>query len=85
MNVILRKLDELFKTSVKAKKPGTSRKLCKIPISFPVNSAASLLKLLISAIHVENTSGITKAINNRKTNGVRHCVGNFIDMPLKRR
>ena len=57
-------------TTVSAKKPGISRKLCNMPISLPVKAAASLLKLLINAIHVENIKGITKAINNNKTEGV---------------
>ena len=65
-------------TAVNAKKPGISRKLCNMPISFPVKSAASLLKLLINAIHVEKMSGIKNAISNKKTKGVRQFFDVFI-------
>ena len=65
-------------TAVKAKKPGTSRKLCNIPISFPVKLAASLLKLLIKAAQVEKANGMMKAIINKRVAGDFQDSLNFI-------
>ena len=45
------------KTTAKARKPGTSRRLCNMPISTPVKAARSIAKLLISADQEAKHSG----------------------------
>ncbi len=54
-------------TVVKARKPGTSRKLCKMPISTPVKAARSTTKLFNSADQALNATGIATDI---KTNNI---------------
>ena len=63
--------------AVKARKPGISRRLCKIPISSPVKAALSTTKLL------SNTCQVVKAIvlpmANIKSRVLRFCnSGRFI-------
>ena len=46
------------KTAVNARNPGTSRRLCRMPISRPVNAARSITKLLSSADQVAQAMGM---------------------------
>ena len=46
------------KIIVKAKKPGISLTLCKIPISIPVKFALSTTKLLIRALQLLKAIGV---------------------------
>ncbi len=48
-------------TTAKARKPGTSRRLCRMPISMPVKPACSIAKLLISACQLANDRGTAAA------------------------
>ena len=57
-------------TVVKARKPGTSRKLCKMPISTPVNAARSTTKLLSKADQVLKPIGIAIDININNVTGL---------------
>lgn len=56
--------------AVNAKKPGTSLKLCNMPISMPVKLAFSTTKLLSSAIQTEKTNGIIKAMASKRFSGL---------------
>jgi len=70
--------------TVKARKPGTSLKLCNIPISTPVKLAFSTIKLLSKAIQTENTKGMINAIASSKFSGERNLVLNDILNPAIR-
>lgn len=53
-------------TTVNAKNPGTSRKLCNIPISFPPKLAISTAKLFKRACQTEKAIGEPIAKTKRK-------------------
>jgi|TARA_B100002019_G_C20891324_1_gene413577 hypothetical protein len=55
---------------VKDRKPGTSLRLCKIPISTPVKAAFSTTKLFNIADHALNAIGIAMDININKEIGL---------------
>ena len=56
----------------KARKPGTSRRLCSTPISAPEKAARSMAKLLIKACQVAKLSGTEPAMRNSRVSGRRH-------------
>ena len=58
------------KTMVKAKNPGISLKLCRIPISIPVNAAFSTTKLFNNAAHALKAIGIAIDIRINKETGL---------------
>ena len=58
-------------TAAKAIKPGTSRKLCRMPISAPVKPARSITKLFNSAFQVAKLKGTAPAITRINTSGRR--------------
>jgi hypothetical protein len=57
------------KITVKERKPGTSRKLCKMPISTPEKAARSTAKLFSNADHVLNAKGIAMDISTNSVVG----------------
>src|ERR687894_560402 len=59
------------KIAVKARKPGISRTDCRMPISQPVNPAASLAKLLSSACQLAKLIQLRKAMVIRNATGER--------------
>ena len=54
-----------------ARKPGTSRTVCRSPMSAPSKEATSTTKLLRSADQVAKATGIAAAITNRSATGRR--------------
>jgi hypothetical protein len=62
------------KITVKERKPGTSRKLCKMPISTPEKAARSTAKLFSNADHVLNAKGIAMDISTNSVVGVSQLV-----------
>ena len=58
-------------TVVNAMKPGTSRKLCRMPISMPVKAARSTAKLLSSADQALKATGTAMLISTSSMMGVR--------------
>ena len=74
------------KMTVKDKKPGTSRRLCRIPISTPVNAARSTAKLFNRADQVLNANGMAMDIKINRVMGVRQlgaCIRVCIEAYLK--
>ena len=55
--------------AVKARKPGISRTDCRTPMSWPLKEAASLAKLLISALQLAKPNQSTKASAIRNSAG----------------
>ena len=64
--------------AVKARKPGTSLKLCNMPISSPVKLAFSTVKLLSNTCHVANAIVFPMASRNNKVLRLRSG-GSFIN------
>ena len=79
---------------MKERNPGTSLRLCKIPISTPVKAAFSTTKLLSIADHVLNAIGIAIDISISKVIGLNiplskicfliapKCIDTFRDVQL---
>ena len=67
--------------AVKARKPGTSLKLCNMPISSPVKLAFSTVKLLSNTCHVANAIVFPIASRNNKVLRLRSG-GSFINKCL---
>ena len=57
-------------TAVNARKPGNSRKLCRMPISRPVKAACSMAKLFSKACHTEKASDAATPIRISKYSGL---------------
>ena len=71
--------------TVKDKNPGTSRKLCKIPISTPVKAARSTTKLFSSADQALKAIGIATDIKISSMMGERQvdcCIYFYLVNPL---
>jgi hypothetical protein len=66
-------------TTAKDRNPGTSRRLCNMPISAPVNAARSMAKLLIRLDQVAKLKGTAEAINSRRISGRRQLDGVQLD------
>jgi len=64
--------------AVKARNPGTSLKLCSMPISSPVKFAFSTTKLLSNTCHVANAIVFPMANRNNKVLRLRSG-GSFIN------
>ena len=62
------------KISVKDRKPGTSLRLCKMPISTPVKAAFSTTKLFNIADHALKAIGIAMDININKEMGLNRLL-----------
>ena len=62
-------------TTAKARNPGTSRRLCSMPISAPVNAARWMAKLSIRVCQVAKLRGTAQAIMSSSTSGRRHDLG----------
>ena len=65
-------------TTRNARNPGTSRRLCRIPISAPLKAARSIAKLLSSACHVAKLRGTAAAIIKRRYSGRSRNLDKFI-------
>jgi hypothetical protein len=59
---------------VNERKPGTSRRLCSIPISTPVKAAFSTTKLLSIADQTLNATGIAMDIRIKRYIGVNNSL-----------
>ena len=64
------------KISVKERNPGTSLRLCKIPISTPVKAAFSTTKLFNIADQALNATGIAMDIKMSKEIGLTKFLSN---------
>ncbi len=67
------------KMVVNARKPGTSRRLCRMPISTPVKAARSTTKLLSSADQALKATGMATDMRMSSMSGLRQPPFNVVE------